>query len=159
MKILGWAAVLLTITAGHSVAQESGGKADPRAVAACQTDGAAFTTISKCVPAAHIAFALFDAFDEIYPPEAAPLKERCIQLNDGKGMNDGVIGAPICIQKAIEDALSLSSALPAGSEIADPVFLALSDQGDFEELLKRRDEARRVFPEFTGSAVMYMPYE
>lgn len=159
MRMIIIAAIAASGAIGSATAQEASGKADPRAVDECMKDGAAFTTIAQCLPSAHAAFAMFDAFDEIYSAEAQPLKERCIELNDGVGINDGIIGAPICIEKAIEDALSLVSSLPEGLTLPDPIFNAVSDRSQFDELIRRTDEAKAVFPNPPMNAVMYMPYK
>jgi len=83
-----------------------------------------------------------DAFDRIYPEEAAPLRSKCLELNS----HDFTPGAT-CVYEAVRDAVDLKRSLPKGASIDDPVFSAVSDPVKKSQLDKAREEAMKAFPE------------
>lgn len=125
-------------TAPQAVGRDS---VDPRAVEACQSEGGTFVQISECLPDAHVAVVMLDAFDEVYGGAAAPLPARCRELN--KTMS----GTAICVVNAIQSALELASVLPEGSELNDPIFEAVRSTAHFEQLESVMADARKVFPD------------
>lgn len=127
---------------------------DPRALEECSGGGATFVTIADCLPEAHVAFAIMDAFDEIYPSDAAPLKTKCAEINDNTR------SASICVMNAIDAAIKLKGQLPEGATLADPVFNAANDPELLEDLTEARNRARGAFPDQRSwGGGMYMPYQ
>lgn len=126
---------------------------DPRAVQACQQEGGTFVQINECLPEAHVAVVALDAFDAIYPAEAAPVKAKCLELNDR------MAAAGTCIRNAIQSAIDLAKVLPTGTELDDPIFAAIASPDDQSALNERIDDAKRLFPDkmFWGGG-MYHPY-
>lgn len=145
------AVALLGASAMPAASQETG--VDPRAVEACQQEGGTFVQINECLPNAHVAIVALDAFDEIYPAEAAPIKTKCHELNDR------VAGAFTCVRSAIQSAIDLAKLLPAGTTLDDPIFASVSSPDDLAALTSHIDEAKKVFPDkmYWGGEVYY-PY-
>ncbi len=129
------------------------GSVDPRAVEACQTEGGTFVQISECLPDAHVAVVMLDAFGEIYDDSAAPLAATCRELNKT------IAGAAICVVNAIKSAIELAAVLPEGSELNDPIFEAVRSTEHFEQLESVMADARKVFPDkmYWGGGT-YFPY-
>ncbi|CDX62353.1 exported hypothetical protein [Mesorhizobium plurifarium] len=130
------------------------GQADPRALKACQKTSKAFTKIAECLPDADVAVRTLDAFSTIYPAEAAPLKDRCTELNA-----DNLSGAAACVTNAIESGLSLRKSLPAGSDLSDPIFAAVADDGRWSKLESAIKDARAAYPDkMIWGMTLYQPY-
>lgn len=143
-------AVLAALTATSAIA----GQADPRALEACQKTSKAFTEIAQCLPDADVAIKTLDAFSTIYPAEAAPLKDKCSELN-----GDNLVGAAACVTNAIKDGLSLQKSLPAGTNLGDPVFAAVADDGRWSKLESAIKNARATYPDqIIWGGTMYKPY-
>lgn len=130
------ALVILPINAAKAVT------ADERAVEACKKSSNTFVQVADCLPRAHVAYKMIDAFDTIYPAEAAPLKDRCIELNK----ND-ISGAGTCISVAVKKAIELKSSLPENADVGDPIFNAVSNKDGYEKLQNVINAARDDFPE------------
>lgn len=149
-KLLAVAA--LALTASASSAQEA---ADPRAVSSCQADGATFVQIAECIPDAHVAVKTLDAFDTLYSEQAAPLKTRCLELNEEKPAPSAV-----CVTSAISASLDLAKTLPEGTDLGDPVFDAVNDPVTFSSLQAEAAEARKLFPDKTfWGGTLYQKYQ
>lgn len=129
------------------------GKVDPRAVEDCKKHSETFVQISDCVSDADVAFKTLDAFEAIYPAEAAQLKARCIELN-----TSGITGAATCVVEAISSAVSLAEALPPGTSLDDPIFNAVSDAKHEEKLKKVIETAREAFGRRLWGGNAYQPY-
>ena len=127
---------------------------DPRAVEACQASGGTFVQINDCLPDAHVAVVGMDAFDDLYPPEAAAIKIRCSELNEN------VAAAFLCLTSAIDAAVELSAKLPAGSSLGDPIFDSVKSTDLKDALRDRTMKARELFPEkrIWGGGIYY-PYK
>lgn len=131
--------LLLALSAAPATAEQPA--ADPRALTECQQAGGTFVQINDCLPNAHVAFKTLDAFEAIYPSEAAPLMARCLELNER------TTSASTCITTAIQSAIQLGNALPDGASLDDPVFNSISDEALLSELTAAIAEARQMFPE------------
>ncbi|RVC41666.1 hypothetical protein EN781_25210 [Mesorhizobium sp. M4A.F.Ca.ET.090.04.2.1] len=95
-----------------------------------------------------------DAFSTIYPLEASPLKDRCIELN-----SDNLTGAAACVTNAIKDGLSLRKSLPAGSDLSDPIFAAVADDDRWSKLESAINSARAAYRDQTiWGMTLYQPY-
>ncbi|MER9854545.1 MULTISPECIES: hypothetical protein [unclassified Mesorhizobium] len=130
------------------------GQADPRALEACQKTSKAFTEIAKCLPDADVAVKTLDAFSTVYSADASPLKARCLELN-----GDNLAGAAACVTEAIKGGLSLRKSLPAGSDLGDPIFAAVADDGRWSKLESAIKSARTAYPDQTiWGMTLYQPY-
>lgn len=148
-------ALLVLVLMTTSAAAASAGKADPRAVEACKAGGATFVQVSDCLPEAHVAVKMLDAFDSIYPAEAKPLKDKCLELNQ-----DNISGAGTCVRQAVEAAVKLKATLPEGSSIDDPIFNAVSATDKQDALSKAMADAKNTFPDrMIWGGGMYHPYK
>jgi hypothetical protein len=135
-------AAILAICIAPATAQSNApARADPRAVESCKASSSTFVQLESCLPDAHVAFRTLDAFSEIYPPDAATLKTRCIELNDD------VVGALACVTTAIEAAIRLKQSLPDGSALDDAVFHAVAEPALLVRLEQVEKEAKAAFPE------------
>lgn len=144
-------AVMLVFGVASATAQE---KADPRAVVACQEEGGSFVSISECLPSAHVAFAVLDAFDRLYAGDAKLLRQGCEERNKK------ISGVSICVQSAIEAAIELSSRLPEGSSLNDPVFDAVRSPALYAQLVEAADLAKEAFPDqMIWGGGTYFPYQ
>lgn len=142
---------LALVISGSSAAAQS---ADIRALEACQARSAAFTEIAECLPEADVAVRALDTFDEIYPAEAMPLKEVCLDRN-----GENIAGALACVRRAVEQAIELQRSLPEGANLNDPVFEAVSDQSLGNRLFEAISQARSRYPERRiWGASTYYPY-
>lgn len=129
-------------------------EADPRALEQCKATSPTFVQIAECLPDADVSFKTLDAFASIYPPAAAPLKDKCLELN-----KDDATGAATCVTAAIKSAIDLRQSLPSGSNIEDPVFNAVSDQSRSQKLDSVIKEARKVYPDKSlWGGNLYQPY-
>lgn len=128
--------------------------ADLRAVEACKANSPTFAQVASCLPMAHVGVVALDAFDDIYPDAALPLKARCIELNSGNPA-----GALACVTNAIEAAIQLERALPAGATLDDPIFLAVSSADHRDRLRAVMEAARAPFPDpLLWRGTEYQPY-
>lgn len=141
-KLVAFAALMAAqvILSGPSLGTSAQEGADPRAFEACQVAGATFVQIEACLPNAHVSFQVLDAFEQIYPTAALPIKSKCIDLNTT------ILGASICLLGAIDAAISLSATMPAGASLPDPVFNSVKDADLRERLKATEQEARKLFP-------------
>lgn len=150
-KLLTAAALALASLSSSSAFAE----ADQRAVEACKAGGKAFTEIATCLPDADVAIKTLDAFSEIYPAEAAPLKTRCEELNP-----KDISAASTCVTSAIKSAMELKAALPSGTSIGDPIFDAVSDQERSDRLKEVVQKARSAYPDkMIWGGGLYHPYK
>lgn len=134
------AAVLFAGSIGCAYAQKT--QADPRALEACKAQSGNFVDIADCLPDAHVAVKMLDAFEKLYPPAAAPLKDRCVELNTGN-----ISGAATCVSEAIRSAIGLKASMPEGSSLDDPIFNAVSDEKLETSLLDAEAKAKEDFPD------------
>ncbi|RWF43149.1 MAG: hypothetical protein EOS46_25770, partial [Mesorhizobium sp.] len=104
---------ILSVIAVTIATSAVAGQADPRALEACQKTSKVFTKIAQCLPDADVAIKTLDAFSAIYPAEASPLRDKCLELN-----GDNLAGAAACVTNAIKDGLGLRKALPAGIDLS-----------------------------------------
>ncbi len=153
MKFQLFAIVFVALS---SVPAMSAQEADPRAIKTCKTPDTAFTKIADCIAGAHVAFKTLDAFDNIYPAEAQPLKHKCIELN-----KDNISGAESCILEAIKTAVKLKAALPAEENLGDPIFDAVCDEDKYTNLRETASKARQESPYKGGMKIgsTYYPYK
>lgn len=150
MKAQVFCSAMLIVSAAHG----SEGHADPRAIEACRASSATFVQVNECLPDAHVAFVVLDRFDDIYPPEAWPLKGKCIELNDAN-----IAGALVCVTQALKAAAELKAAMPEGSSLDDPIFNAAMEDAHRKSLLTEIDTARKMFPErHVWGGTRYIPY-
>lgn len=143
----------LVLAGGIECAYAQKNQADPRALEACKAKSGNFVEIADCLPDAHVAVKMLDAFAKLYPPAAAPLKDRCIELN-----KSDMAGAATCVSEAVRSAIKLKASIPEGSSLDDPVFNAVSDEKLEALLLDAGAKARQVFPEHRWGITTYMPY-
>ncbi|MEH3108889.1 MAG: hypothetical protein PGN22_02160 [Agrobacterium cavarae] len=130
-------------------------QADSRAVDACKAGGKAFTEIAACLPEADVAFRTLDAFSAIYPKEAEPLKNKCLELNTGN-----IVGASTCVKEAIKASLALKDSLPAGQSIDDPIFLSVAVLDLSNKLEIEVKKARGRYPDkMLWGGSMYHAYK
>lgn len=146
-------AIAMLVVTSPAFGQSDEGKVSIASVEACKAISDNFAAVSECLPSMEIALSALSAFSEIYPAPAGALKEKCIDINTDQ------IGAEVCVRKAIESALSLAEALPAGASVDDPIFEAIKNRDDFEKLEQVRISVRNRLPDFSGSGVTtYKPY-
>ncbi len=148
-----WAAAIPMAIIALTGAASGQEQADPRAVEFC--DGiAAAVPVAECLPDAHVAVKVFDAFDQLYPAAAQPVRVQCDERNENPN------SSALCVIVAIETAISEAEGLPAGSHLDDPALAAISDPALFAQLEAIQKDARTLFPDrqFWGGG-MYMPYE
>ncbi|PTX45641.1 hypothetical protein IQ03_04549 [Gemmobacter caeni] len=135
-------------------AAPAAGKADPRAVAACQKEATGFMEVAACLPHAHVAVLTLDAFSRIYPPEAFELKETCLRINKT------LAGGATCVTAAISTAVTLQSHLPDGTDLDDPLFSSISSPQDESKLNAEISDARRDFPDQPlWGLIRYSPFK
>lgn len=152
IRLIFTALLVAGATVAPSPAQEV--TADPRAMSSCQEAGGTFVQINSCLPDMHVAYVGLDAFQELYPPDAQPLRIRCAELNKA------ATGAFICVENAIESAIDLAKVMPKGSSLGDPVFDALTDSNLLSALEERTDQARALFPDkMVWGGGTYFPYK
>lgn len=145
--------LMLLMMTGAVVAQER--RADPRALEACKKQSEAFTKIAQCLPEADVSFQTLDAFSKLYPPDAQPLKDRCIELN-----KDSIAGAAACLTSAINDAIKLNASLPENSDLDDPIFQAVRDPSLRDQLQAVIQDARNAYPHTPiWGVTVYYPYK
>lgn len=145
---------VLFLAGGVGCAYAQKNQADPRALEACKAQSGNFVDIADCLPDAHVAVKTLDAFEKLYPPAAAALKDRCIELN-----KPNISGAATCVSEAIRSAIGLKASMPEGASLDDPIFDAVSDEKLQTSLLDAIAEAQGAFPEqrmWGGN--MYMRY-
>lgn len=147
-----WAAIAVAITASTGMASGQE-QADPRAIAFCDTI-VATVPVAECLPDAHVAVKVFDAFDELYPAAAQPVRVQCGERNENPN------SSALCVIVAIETAIAQAEGLPAGAHLDDPALAAISDPALFAQLQVIQKDARTLFPDrqFWGGG-MYLPYE
>lgn len=149
-KMLGIAVLIALPSTAISAEQ-----ADIRAVESCKQSSATFVQIADCLPDAHVAFKVIDAFAEIYTSEASILKDRCIELN-----KKDIGAAASCINNAVKKAVELKSSLPSGTDIGDPLFDAVSSKEKFDKLQEATKIARAAFPDKSlWGGGSYYPYK
>lgn len=144
--------IVLSVFLGSSVANA---EADARAVEVCKAGGKAFTEVAACLPDTDVAYRTLDAFSAIYPREAQPLKDRCIELN-----SENIAGAATCVNQAIKAALDLKVALPKGQTLDDSIFVSISDPELKTKLDAEIKKAQKLYPEkriWGGNT--YRPYK
>ncbi|MGO4834568.1 hypothetical protein AB4144_20135, partial [Rhizobiaceae sp. 2RAB30] len=106
------AALAFVSAVGCAYAQKK--QVDSRALEACKAETTNFVEVAKCLPDAHVAYRMFDAFEKLYPPAATPLRDRCIELNENK-----MSGAATCVSEAVSSAVKLKASMPEGASLDD----------------------------------------
>jgi hypothetical protein len=150
MRLFVASAVLLA--AGLVPAFAQGPEVDPRAFNACQEESENFTEIPECLRFAHVAVTSLDAFEEIYGPEAQPLKARCIEINPT------VQGAYSCVIDAAYSAVEVAQNMPAGTTIDDPIFEAVRDPEAYQRLRQVEADQKALWPNAGWGGMPYFPY-
>ncbi|QSZ57211.1 hypothetical protein [Rhizobium sp. ZX09] len=132
-------AIALSVSLGSSIAHA---EADARAIESCKAGGKAFTEVAACLPDADVAYKTLDAFSAIYPQEAQPLKDKCIELNA-----ENIVGAATCVNQALKTSLDLKASLPKGQTLDDNLFAAVSDPELKSKLDAEIKKAQKLYPE------------
>jgi hypothetical protein len=145
--------VFAFILAGIFSEPSHAAQADPRAVEVCKKESPTFVQVAKCLPQADVSIRTLDAFDQLYPEAAKPLKQKCLELN-----KDSIAAAATCVDEAVESAVKLKSSLPEGTSLDDKVFEAVSDAKLAEKFEAEQEKARDRYPGEMFGGLMYRAY-
>lgn len=129
-------------------------QADPRAVEVCKKESTTFVEIAKCLPQADVSIRTLDAFDQLYPEAARPLKQKCLELN-----KDSIAAAATCVDEAVKSAIELKASLPSGTSLDDKIFEAVSDAKLADKFEAAQEKARARYPGQMFGGLIYHKYQ
>ncbi|SEM53786.1 hypothetical protein SAMN04488103_101414 [Gemmobacter aquatilis] len=121
------------------------------ALAECQADGKAFTSVKECLPETELALQMLTAVasPELYGDAGAAIVSACAEVNEMSPQRWA------CVRNAISDAVELLEMVGSADKIADARFKGVSDPAILEKLKVKEDAVQATFGDHMWGGTMF----
>lgn len=121
------------------------------ALAECQADGKAFTSVKECLPETEVALQMLTAVTspELYGDSGAAIVSACAEKNEMSPQRWA------CVSNAIADAVELLGMVGSADKISDARFKGVSDPAVLEKLKAKEDAVQAPFGDRMWGGTMY----
>lgn len=111
------------------------------ALAECQVEGNAFTSVKDCLPQTEVALQMLAAVvsPEFYGNAGAAIVTGCAEVNEKSPQRWA------CVRNAMEDAVELLKMVGSADKISDARFKGVSDTAILEKLKEKEEAVQGVF--------------